>query len=101
MKKIMLMVMVIGCVLVGTVSQGAAWELKPLTIEISNCLCSGKGEAFKYGCKLYTGYRLQLNKTPETAVSKATNRCEGQFGPTKPDNNAKCKEGINFLRNKE
>jgi hypothetical protein len=72
-----------------------------LTKDISACLCQSGSDAFQFGCKTYLWHRLQDPKSPGEAASKATDKCEKSYGPTKPNGNAKCKEGINFLRNKE
>lgn len=97
----MLIVIAAGFILVGTVSQGGASSFSQLTEDIAGCLCTGSGAPFKYGCKTYLWNSLQRKKTPEESASRATDRCEIMFGPTKPNNNAKCKEGVSFLRNKE
>jgi hypothetical protein len=101
MKKIMLIVMAVGCILVGTVSQGGAGSMKQLSREIGGCLCGAEGNAFREGCRDYMVRRLQANKTPDEAVARANKWCDDHYGLTKPGKNAKCKEGVNFLRSKE
>ena len=100
MKKIMLIV-IVGCILVGTASQGAELSMSQLVRDISGCLCGGGSNAYQSGCNIYMMNRLQKNKIPEEAASKAINRCEAIYGPTKPNATVQCKEGVNFLRNKE
>lgn len=104
MKKIILIVMAVGCILVMTINQVSAAttiSAKPLVTDISGCVCGGGSDAYRSGCNFYMIYRLQLNKTPGEAALNATNKCEMKFGPTKPNATIQCKEGVNFLRGKE
>lgn len=104
MKKIILIVMAVGYILVGAINQESAATTitaNPLVLAVTGCVCGGGSNAYQSGCNLYMMYRLQVNKTPEQAASNATNKCEIKFGPTKPNAVVQCKEGVNFLRGKE
>lgn len=101
MKRIMIIAMAVGCILVGTVSQGGALPFNQLTKDVAGSLCGAGGSAYINGCRFYMSLRLQKNKTPQEAASKATTKCNNEYGATRPGWNAKCKEGVAFLRGKE
>jgi len=64
------------------------------------CVGEGKRPLNSVAEPIY-GIVCKQSKAPNEAASKATRKCENQYGPTKPDGNTKCKDGVTFLRNKK
>ena len=95
-----MLIVIVGYILVGTASQGTELSWSPLVRDVSGCLCGGGTNAYQSGCNIYLMNRLQKNKTPEVAASIAIERCEAIY-KTNPNATVQCKQGVNFLRNKE
>ena len=81
-----------------TPTPASAWS--NLIIFLAQQACSGQSAAYKNGCYAYLDKRALQSATPDNALSQGNALCDSWYRTT-PASQSACKQGCQFIRNKE